>query len=293
MGLGSRELDMILKLRKDGYIPSHGSVVEIGAQQLSNDFLKATQLIGDIARAFGIAGVPALPQPGNRSIGTGGVEMQADDAPRSEAFWQWLGYEYAAVDVDNSPGAIPLDLNFDPVPAAHLKRYDLVLNAGTTEHVANQLNAMQVVHELTKVRGTMIHRLPAQGFTNHGLINYNLKFFWMLSRSNVYKWVIMDFEANQSMLNIDPDIVTALKEFNPQSVAQVEKFRAADCSVTVAMQKLLDIDFVPPLDVRTGTDVNMEVLRKRYWTVFDTARVEREVRATRRKRWLPRWLRAR
>ena len=279
MGLSSKELDVEIRLTKDGHLRPGGSVVEIGAQQLSNDFLRATHQIDELARLFGIQGPLGLPPPLEPRYSAVGMEMQADDAPRSDAFWRWLGYKYAAVDVDNSPDSIPLDLNFDSVPAESVGGYDLVINAGTTEHVANQLNAMKIVHDLTKLNGVMIHRLPAQGFHNHGLINYNLKFFWMLSRSNLYRWIVMDFETTEPMHQIDPDILTTLKTYIPSSVARVEQYRAADCAVTIAMQKVIDIDFIPPLDVRTGADVNVEVLRQRYWTVFDPARVERELKA--------------
>ena len=77
-------------------------------------------------------------------------------------------------------------------------RYDLVTNFGTTEHVANQLNAMKIIHDLTAVGGVMIHNVPLQGFMNHGLVNYNMKFFWMLARSNGYEWVLVNFMGEQS-----------------------------------------------------------------------------------------------
>ena len=53
-------------------------------------------------------------------------------APFARDFWHWLGFQYAAIDIDGSPGSIPLDLNFDSIPTEHNGRYSLVTNFGTT-----------------------------------------------------------------------------------------------------------------------------------------------------------------
>jgi hypothetical protein len=37
----------------------------------------------------------------------------------------------------------------------------------------------------------------------------------------------------------------------------------------IVMEKAFDIDFVPPIDVPTGTRTTIEALKRRYWTVFD------------------------
>jgi hypothetical protein len=62
-----------------------------------------------------------------------------------------------------------LDLDFDGIPTEHKGKYSLVTNFGTTEHVANQLNAFKIIDELTALNGVMVHELPAQGWFNHGL----------------------------------------------------------------------------------------------------------------------------
>jgi hypothetical protein len=67
-----------------------------------------------------------------------------------------------AADVDTAPHTIRLDLNFDDVPDKHKGKYQLVTNFGTTEHVANQNQAMKIIHDLTAVGGVMVHNLPMQ-----------------------------------------------------------------------------------------------------------------------------------
>lgn len=285
MGLSSMELDLVLKLVREKRLRPGGRVAEIGAQQLSNDFLRKQAKIDVIAKELGITKRLDLPPPPpvftlDDYVRLGG-EKQPDDAPRSEVFWKWMGLEYLAVDVDNSEGTLALDLNFDDVPVQHRGKYDLVINAGTTEHVANQLNAMKVIHDLTSRDGVMVHRLPGQGFTNHGLVNYNLKFFWMLARSNAYKWREMDFDPYARTIGIDKDIIETVVQFNPAARKKLESAQITEAAVAVAMEKMINIDFIPPLDVRTGEDVNVKALRDRYWTVFDPARLQREIKAQR------------
>src|SRR5205085_2282669 len=133
----------------------------------------------------------AAPPPGQ--LVHGRIEHLDAAAPMARDFWLWLRFDYAAIDIDDSPGSIPLDLNYDNAPPKEVGRYNLVTNFGTTEHIANQLNAFKVIHELTAPGGVMIHHLPAQGMFNHGLVNYNPKFFWMLARSNGYKFLASQF----------------------------------------------------------------------------------------------------
>jgi hypothetical protein len=48
MGAGWRDFDLILRLKDEGYISSGGAVVEIGAQQLSNDFLRNKERVKEL-----------------------------------------------------------------------------------------------------------------------------------------------------------------------------------------------------------------------------------------------------
>jgi hypothetical protein len=43
-------------------------------------------------------------------------------------FWKWLGFDYAAIDIDGSLGSTPLDLNYYPAPNESLGKYQLVTN---------------------------------------------------------------------------------------------------------------------------------------------------------------------
>jgi SAM-dependent methyltransferase len=242
--------------------------MEIGAQQLAGSFISASRDLERLGGIFGVGRTLVLGKRAQSAIVHGELEHLDATAPSAREFWSWLGFQYAAIDIDGSTGSIPLDLNFDDAPAAERGRYDLVTNFGTTEHVANQLNAFEIIHDLTAPGGVMIHQVPAQGMLNHGLINYNFKFFWMLGRSNGYKFVHVDFTPAQASYQTPENISEFVARGDPTVINRMRSYRTVDVGILVVMVKTFDIPFVPPLDVPTGTKTNIVPLRKRYWTVF-------------------------
>ena len=269
MAIGRNDLLLLSRLKAEGCIPDELSVIEIGAQQLTDDFLDSRAELQRIGELFG-AELPCPLPPALASSDSRGGGLRPLDAaaPSARGFWTWLGFHYAAIDIDGSPEALQIDLNYDVVPDEHRGAYRLVTNFGTTEHVANQLNAFKIIHDLTAVGGLMMHGVPAQGMFNHGLFNYNPKFFWMLARSNGYKWLHMNFLASKHQQKLAKDVVDFLITYHPGFERRIENYGAEDCYATVALQKVFDIDYVAPLDVRTGTQTDNKLLAERYWTVF-------------------------
>ena len=53
MGLSSGDLDVLIQLRRDGHVPTPGSVIEVGAQQLSNSFFDDGRL-HELAKLFNV-----------------------------------------------------------------------------------------------------------------------------------------------------------------------------------------------------------------------------------------------
>jgi hypothetical protein len=269
MGIGAEFIDLLGQLRIAGLVPARTSVVEIGAQQLETTFLNAPDALHDLGLLFGIDRPLVLPAARPTYIVHGALPHLDSAAPSAREFWNWLGFTHRAIDIDGSPGSIALDLNYDGVPETDRGKYRLVTNMGTTEHVANQLNAFKIIHELTALSGIMIHVLPAQGMFNHGLFNYNFKFFWMLARSNNYRFIHSNYAQSGEIYGLPENIVGFLENTNVTAETRVSSSGAADAGITLVMQKILDIPFVAPLDVPTGTRTEHEVLQKRYWTVFE------------------------
>src|SRR4051812_37254305 len=223
MGIGSDAIELLIRLRTSRLLPRRCSVMEIGAQQLANSFLESTDSLVRLGQLFGIDRILSFSEPQPSRVAHGDLEHLDSDAPRARDFWHWLGFEYASIDIDGSPGSIALDLNYDEAPAETLGQYDLVTNFGTTEHIANQLNAFKVIHELTAPGGLMLHHLPAQGMFNHGLLNYNPKFFWMLMRSNGYKFVYADFNPSQESYELPRNIVDFVAAGEPHRATMLDR----------------------------------------------------------------------
>lgn len=261
MGIGTHDLELLLRLRKSEYIPKAARVVEVGAQQIEDHVLLDQQIFEDLRIAFGAGDRPSWPAPARTSL-TGAPR----NGPMSREMWDKLGCFYRAIDIDGTPSAIKLDLNYDSVSTGDKGCFDLVTNYGTTEHVANQLNAFKIIHDLTTVGGVMVHHLPAQGHTNHGLFNYNPKFFWMLCRSNGYRIVYMGLEGSSELFGLSADILEFVDTF--ERLGSKIEIGTPEIALMVALRKEFDYEYVSALDVPTGTPPASDEVRDRYWTVF-------------------------
>jgi len=209
MGLRREFLEDLLTLKRLGALDRARRVIEIGAQQLGDSFLASTDLLD---RTYQIFGRPRV------ELGSPSGGDFASTAPPSKPFWTSIGFDYATIDYDGHRDSIPLDLNTDRVPEKLRQQFDLVVNTGTTEHVANQAQAFRIIHDLTRIGGVMFHEVPA-GSWNHGLINYTPKFFLLLHKLNDYEQVYMQERTDGDMF------------------------------IRVALRKRLNREFATPLDV--------------------------------------------
>jgi hypothetical protein len=248
MGICWKDVELLIRLREGGYLPDRGCVIEIGAQQISNSVLRNSPEVERLGHLFGVESRPPLQAPLPAGVDPDGHERMSPDAPLARELWTWLGFSYASIDIDGTPGSIPLDLNFSDVPSELVGKHHLVTNFGTTEHVANQANAFKIVHDLTAPGGVMMHTLPAQGAFNHGLINYNPKFFWALARANDYRWLYFDFTSDAVAHPMPDNLVEAVRPFRPAIEQTAAAYRVADCSLWVALQKRDDAPFAAPSD---------------------------------------------
>lgn len=234
MGFAAYDMRCLLSLKNEGRVNHLKKVFDIGAQQLYCQGAEAE--VCEFLRAFGVQKSPKSDEI--RSLCNLGYARE---------LWGMLGIEYASLDTSLEAGALNLDLNFDSVPMSHRKQYDLVLNLGTTEHVCNQLNAFRFIHDLTNVGGVMFHSLPFSGYQNHGLVNYNPRFFWMLMRGNDYKYLDLDMSFSDQRQGLHPDIVADVLKFKHAPPDQ-NVFQTFDGGLRCSMRRNNDAAFVPPFD---------------------------------------------
>lgn len=104
---------------------------------------------------------------------------------QAKEVYEKAGYTYTSIDVDERPGTLRVDLARFEIPRPR-EKFDLVVNVGTTEHLANPVAAFALMHELCALGGIIFHDVPLFGFGNHGLINPTPKFWHALHWMNRY-----------------------------------------------------------------------------------------------------------
>lgn len=130
-----------------------------------------------------------------------------------------------AVDL-NGKTALPLDLN-QPLPLDRDQVFDVIINSGTAEHVFDQRQLMQTIHERCTVGGLMVHAVPWKGWNNHGFYCFQPCFFADLARANHYALV-------------------------HQSVWQSGQAAEPDVMAYMALRKVKDEPFRVPMQSRLG-----------------------------------------
>jgi hypothetical protein len=245
MGLSSGFLADIIDLKRRGKIENVTRVIEVGAQQLSNAFLRDEQSLGELYRMFN-KNRPDLGTPISEGY-VNGLEHQSELNPSSRQFWETLGFRYASIEFDGHRDSIAIDLNRDSVPPKMRGAFQILVNAGTTEHVANQDNAFKVMHDLVGKDGIMMHELPAGGMMNHGLINYNMKFFWHLCRENNYEVVSLKM-ASCGANPVPTNIIDSNRQFCGDG-RYITTDKVDDFMISAILRKVHDVPYVTLLDV--------------------------------------------
>jgi SAM-dependent methyltransferase len=108
--------------------------------------------------------------------------------PSGDQIFRNLGFNIIdSIDVSNYEGAnIVHDLNI-PIPDNMVSKYDLVFDGGTTEHLFNQLNALENIHNLLKIGGVIVHYTPANNYLDHGFFQPQPSFYYEYYLENGYE----------------------------------------------------------------------------------------------------------
>lgn len=158
-----------------------------------------------------------------------------------------------------------LDLNFDPLPRRMRGAFDVVCNFGTTEHIINQWNCFEVIHDALVVGGAVYHQLPMSGYLDHGYYCYTPLFFKELADANAYKIEHMaatpagaSYVDRADLQQLTGD--TILKPPGPLG----ENNRIPQINIHVVMRKTLDQPFRASLEIATAHSAVDDRMLERY-----------------------------
>ena len=165
--------------------------------------------------------------------------------------------DYLSYDVTGAPHSKIFDLNFHSVPDEDRKTATLLTNIGTTEHVANQLNAFRTIHDLLKIGEVAIHSVPFTGMLNHSLINYHRNFFFSLIVNNRYRLRDVRFTAPTRHADLgvgntvyDGDYLKAVAKLSGSQAWSNTPLYAG--MINLVIERVFPDQFVPPVDFAPG-----------------------------------------
>jgi len=108
-------------------------------------------------------------------------------------YFESLGVVHTSIDSNGLDGALPLDLN----TKLKLGKFDVITNMGTSEHVKDNKQCFENIHNLCRDGGIMIHLLPATG-TKHGIRQYDSDWFEKLAADKNYEVLSLMVKLNNT-----------------------------------------------------------------------------------------------
>ena len=182
MGITHNDRTVFLRLRRAGWLPPRPSLLEFGEGQWYGDVPTAT-LSEDIDDLVQDAGLREELHQRMVAVLCGEARYQSWDLAKL-FFKACLDYrKYTAIDFHGTPEARKLDLNY-PVDLG--EQFDILVNAGTAEHIFDVGQFFRTAHDVTRPGGLMIHVMPYRGWLEHGFYSFNSTFYWDLAAANGY-----------------------------------------------------------------------------------------------------------
>ena len=177
--------------------------------------------------------------------------------------------EYNSFDVCPGLKTELLDFNYECLPEKYREYYDVVLNFGTTEHIVNQWNCFEIMHDAAKVGGTIYHQLPASGYLDHGYFTYTPVFFRDIAAANDYEILDTFFTpaGRNDPVNLGIDVRSDASISVPQSGGLTIFDRRVPCfNVHVLLRKRRSGRFRCALEIATAHAAVNQTMALRYAT---------------------------
>lgn len=118
-------------------------------------------------------------------------QHEANSPLTAQSFFSWLGFASClSMDYSDYEGAeIIHNLNEPDLAEEHHGIADLIVDAGTLEHVFHLPNALKVVHNLLRPEGLVYHHNPSNGYLDHGFYQICPTLYYDYYRENRYEIV--------------------------------------------------------------------------------------------------------
>jgi len=273
----------LARLRSCGVLPAGSKVLDIGS---SNLYSASSQ---ELANFIADYKPEAAAEPGTAEFIrrlSDGSDYSPETGSANESFvgelLDFCGLDYTSFDIAAGYNTKILDLNRSHLPEQYRSAFDLVLNFGTTEHVMNQLNSFEIIHDATRVGGCMAHQLPVAGHTDHGYFLYTGRLFFDLAGYNGYEIVDLAYEDAVSKADLFQPVRSYASVF-PRFVAQFADrtpVQIPDRTLTVIYRKTRHAPFKLCLETSTSVGEISDQVRRSYQDVSSLLISEQDAVAT-------------
>jgi hypothetical protein len=132
-----------------------------------------------------------------------------DGSKTGKEYYISLGHQHTSVDLNGNNGSLKKDLRYPNEFIEWHNTFDIITNAGTTEHVEPveyQYECFSILHDCLKVNGIQLHVVPCvEGlhdlrWSKHCTIYYSMDFYKMLVEKNSYELIEMKLSENNLLL---------------------------------------------------------------------------------------------
>lgn len=109
-------------------------------------------------------------------------------------YFQFLGAKSVSIDINGKNGALAIDLGRKIHNHKLKNKFDIILNAGTSEHIQNQKTLFQNISYLCKKDGVAVHTVPHKSKLGHGLFQYDKQDFERICKAE--NWLLADYRVS-------------------------------------------------------------------------------------------------
>jgi hypothetical protein len=195
MAISAVHYRLVRGMFEKGILPQQGALLEIGEANMYGDL--PPHVIDDDIRRY-VADETRRDQLLRRHAQLN-ANPNDESVPfdKAKLFYEifFSPTEIQAVDFSGTPIAQKLDLNG---PIKLNRKFEVVINHGTAEHVFNIAQVFRTMHEYTVPNGMMIHEAPFSGWIEHGFYNLQPTLFFDLADFNQYEILGMYLEELRS-----------------------------------------------------------------------------------------------